>query len=673
VSKDYSDNQPRQTQYAPAREEKSSGAGTAIMLVFIGLLFIVGPFITGAYVKIPTMSQVIISAFGVLMLVGGGIMFTITQLYEKATMNEAFVRTGVGGPKVVVNGAAIVIPAIHRVTRVSLETIRLEIARLAGESFITGDNLHVDVKAQFYIKVNNTEEAIMAAATSLGGKSGVDQMIMDLVGDKLISALRTIAGRRELDFLHAHVDDYSKEVKEIAEADLEHNGLFLESVTVTYLNQTPLSNLKPLENIFDAQGAKKIAEVVNRQQVEVSIIEAKAKKETTEQEVSRDRYVAEQGVIRATANADADYKTKTVQSEAARKAAEFAAEQDRLTKLAQVTSTQAVDIAGVERTKAVALANAQQEREVKIAQAGKDQAVQTAEVAKTQAVETAGVLKEQTVAVAKREQEIAVADAERRRAEAETARIAAETERTKAEQAKLTVEKESEAERLKRVAVIAKQSLAQQTQIERNMEADVAAYTTVKQAEAGKDAAEANAEARRTLAQGTKDALTLEAEGNKALAMVPVEVARNQVSVDQAKVDVLKNELAAKTANEKMAFELEVRRLEIAANRDARIAIAQAMGQALAAANMTIYGDPGTFQRMMGAFVNGQQQGRYVEGLLETVPDKAQEIAFDTIDRISGAVSNLAKTMFGKEVPADLIATAVQAELAKQTGTPTSK
>jgi hypothetical protein len=202
------------------------------------------------------------------------------------------------------------------------------------------------------------------------------------------------------------------------------------------------------------------------------------------------------------------------------------------------------------------------------------------------------------------------------------------------------------------------------------MEADVAAYTTVKQAEAAKTAAEDNAAAARETAQGKKDSLTLEAEGNKALAMVPVEVARNQVSVDQAKVDVLKNELAAKTANEKMAFELEVKRLEIAANRDARIAIAQAMGQALAAADMTIYGDPGTFQRMMGAFVNGQQQGRYVEGLLEAVPDKAQEVAFDTIDRISGAVSSLAETMFGRKVPTELVATMVKAELEKQAGAP---
>ena len=190
----YSDDQSRQAQYAaPAREEKGSGAGMAILLVIVGLLFVIGPFILGSYVKIPLLSQIIVSAFGVAMLIGGSIMFTITQLYEKATMNEAFVRTGIGGPKVVQDGAAIVIPAIHRVTRVSLETIRLEIERLSEKSFITGDSLHVDVRAQFYIRVNREPGAIMAAATSLGNKSGVDELIMQLVGDKLVSGLRTVA------------------------------------------------------------------------------------------------------------------------------------------------------------------------------------------------------------------------------------------------------------------------------------------------------------------------------------------------------------------------------------------------------------------------------------------------------------------------------------------------
>src|SRR5947209_19548508 len=93
-------------------EEHGSGAGIAVTLVFLGLLFIVGPFFV---VQIPTLSKMIISGVGVVVLLVGGILLTITGMYVKSTMNQAFVRTGGGGPRVVIDGGAIVVPAIHRI------------------------------------------------------------------------------------------------------------------------------------------------------------------------------------------------------------------------------------------------------------------------------------------------------------------------------------------------------------------------------------------------------------------------------------------------------------------------------------------------------------------------------------------------------------------------------
>jgi hypothetical protein len=86
-------------------EERSSGGGMAVVLVCLGLLFTVGPFFVQ---QIPSFSRMIISAFGIAVLVAGGILLTITSMYVKATMNQAFVRTGGGGPKVVIDGGAIV-------------------------------------------------------------------------------------------------------------------------------------------------------------------------------------------------------------------------------------------------------------------------------------------------------------------------------------------------------------------------------------------------------------------------------------------------------------------------------------------------------------------------------------------------------------------------------------
>jgi uncharacterized membrane protein YqiK len=653
-------------QYSP-REEKSSGAGTAFLLVLLGLVFIAGPFVAATRITIPLVSQIAISAFGILMLVGGSIMFTITQLYEKATMNEAFVRTGVGGPKVVVDGAAIFIPAIHRITRVSLETIRLEIERTGDKSFITGDSLHVDVKAQFYIRVNREESAIKAAATSLGGKSGVDQMIMDLVGDKLISGLRTVAGRKELDFLHAHVDAYSEEVKKIVEEDLAHNGLFLESVTVTYLNQTSLSNLKPEENIFDALGARKIATVTNEQRVEIAKVRTAADQQVKQQEVARDQELFKLQVQRETAEALTNQTIANARAEADRKAAEFKAEQEQLAKVAQVEAAQAVELANVEKTKAVAMANAGQEQEVKTRLAEAAKAVQITEVQKEQAVATANVEKQKTVEIKQREQQIAVADAERRRAEAQTAQIAAETERTRKDQEQQTVAATAKAERDKCVAVLNKESLAKQDQIERNTQADIDAYRTMKIAEAGKQAADDEAEAARVRATGQKDARMLEAEGEQAKAMVAVNVNRAQVEVKQREIEVERTRLENQEKYGKAGIELQVRLRTIEMIEAIGRANAEMVGKALQAANMNFYGDTATFQNMLSKLAEGQATGKYLEGLVGGVPEEVKTLTFDTVNRFCQAAAGLLEKLGGPKLTPEALQKLVEAEMEKQT------
>ncbi len=618
------DNQPVT---ASRGEDHGSGAGIAVFLVLLGLIFIVGPFFVP---QIPALSRMIISGVGVAVLIVGGILLTITSMYVKATMNQAFVRTGIGGPKVIIDGGAIVVPAIHRIAWVSLETIRLQIERTGDQSFITGDSLHVDVVAQFFIRVNRTDESVKNAAASLGGRSGQDDAIMKLVGDKLVSGLRTVAGRSNLDHLHKQVDEYSAEVKKIVEEDLAHNGLFLESVTVTYLNQTPLENLHPESNVFDALGAQKIAEVTNKSRVAISQAKAVADQQVKAQEVERDQKVFELNVTQ-----------KNAQAESERKASEYAAEQSRLAKIAQVAADQAVAVAEVDKGKAVEVAAAQQQ----------------------QAVQSAQIEKEKSIEIAQRKKQSDIANAETQRTAAETARIQAETEREKANQAMLTVQKESEAERQKRIAVIQKQAVAEQTKIERNMQADVNAYATIKGAEAEKTAAENQAAAKLRLAEADKESKALQAEGDQSLAMIPVNVGAEQVKVDQAKVEVLKLELETKSANQRLSFELEVQKAKIAAERDVRIALATAMGNALSSSEFKIYGDPTTAARMLAMFTNGQEYAQMIDGFVQQAPPEVTDLAVASISKFSEAAAATVKKLFGQDVPASVIAQAVQTHL----------
>ena len=59
---------------------------------------------------------------------------TIARLYRRASKEVAFVRTGVGGEKVVMNGGALVLPVFHETMPVNMNTLVLSVVRRDGEA-----------------------------------------------------------------------------------------------------------------------------------------------------------------------------------------------------------------------------------------------------------------------------------------------------------------------------------------------------------------------------------------------------------------------------------------------------------------------------------------------------------------------------------------------------------
>ena len=96
---------------------------------------------------------------GGLILMAGGIFLALVffifliKLYRRASKEIAFVRTGVGGEKVVMNGGALVLPVFHETMPVNMNTLVLSVVRRDGEALITLDRLRIDVKAEFYDRI----------------------------------------------------------------------------------------------------------------------------------------------------------------------------------------------------------------------------------------------------------------------------------------------------------------------------------------------------------------------------------------------------------------------------------------------------------------------------------------------------------------------------------------
>src|SRR5215470_7083206 len=85
-------------------------------------------------------------AFLVAILLAGAITIglILARLYQRASKDRAFVRTGLGGQKVVMDGGAVCLPVFHELIWVNMNTLKLEVHRSGADSLFTKDRIGVD-------------------------------------------------------------------------------------------------------------------------------------------------------------------------------------------------------------------------------------------------------------------------------------------------------------------------------------------------------------------------------------------------------------------------------------------------------------------------------------------------------------------------------------------------
>ncbi|RZG73788.1 hypothetical protein EXU29_06805 [Acinetobacter wuhouensis] len=162
----------------------------------------------------------------------------VARLYKRSSKEVSFVRTGFGGEKVILNGGAIVLPVLHEVIPVNMNTLRLEVKRTADQALITKDRMRVDVAAEFYVRVKPTAESIATAAQTLGQKTMQPNELKSLVEGKFVDSLRSVAAEMAMEELHEKRVDFVQKVQQAVSEELFKNGLELETVSLTGLDQT---------------------------------------------------------------------------------------------------------------------------------------------------------------------------------------------------------------------------------------------------------------------------------------------------------------------------------------------------------------------------------------------------------------------------------------------------
>jgi uncharacterized membrane protein YqiK len=426
------------------------------------------------------------------------LLVIFAKFYQRSSKDVAFVRTGLGGEKIVLTGGALAIPIVHQTTPVNMNTLRLDVERAKENALITKDRMRVDLHTAFYVRVVATREGVALAAQTLGARTLNNQSIQELMEGKFVDAMRTAAAELTLDELHANGRAFIDRVRSLIQEDVTKNGLELESVSLSRMDQTAKQYFDP-SNTFDAEGLIRIT------------------KETEHSRQTRNEIEKSTELKIQNTNLDAEEKTLVVkrQSEYARMQAEYEIATRRSEQTAQIASMRAeqeriaaeVEIA---QSEIVAKAKLLSEQAVEEEQIKKDQIIRKAEIDKASLVDVETINLDKLVKIASEDRTISLLAKQKERAEATKATSEAEAAAAIAEETIATAREVARAEREQKIGVSHAERVAQEKAIATKLAAEAERVSSADIAKAKETIAAADA-------AGERIKLLAEAEGRRQI------------------------------------------------------------------------------------------------------------------------------------------------------------
>ena len=443
------------------------------------------------------------------------VVYLLHWLYRHSSKDLSFVRTGFGGEKVVMGGGALVLPIIHDITEVSMNTLRIEVRRAGEKSLITRNRMRIEVIVEFFIRVMPTAASVAAAARTLGNRTLDPESLRDLVQGRFVDAMGAVAATMTMEEIHENRSEYIRGVKSLVADFLTANGLELEAVSLTNLDQTDISLFNP-SNAFDAEGMTRLTEE----------IETRKKKRN---DIEQDTIIA----IRAK-NLEAEKRALMIEKES---------------EYARLEQEREVAVRRAQQRSEVALEKAERERDTEEGQIRSKEAVDRARIKHELAIEAENILRGQETERLEIQRKRAVEIEEQNRVIA-IAINEAENRTRLTEEIEARRRKRNDIEQEAQVAIRAK-----------NLEAELRALDIHKEGEYARLAQEREVEMRRAQQRA-------EVEFEKTQRDREIEEAQIQAkeAVERARV-----KLALAVESEKILREQETERLEIQRRRTVEI------------------------------------------------------------------------------------------------------
>ncbi|MGI9357753.1 MAG: flotillin family protein [Rhizobiaceae bacterium] len=422
--------------------------------------------------------------FLILAIIAIAMVIVLAAYFNQRSSREvSLIRTGIGGRKVALDGSVLAVPYFHEVSRVNMQTLRLEVRRTGESSLITKDRLRVDVGAEFYVSVDPTEDSVDRASQTLGNRTFDADRLRDLIEGKLVDALRSVAARMTMDELHENRAEFVSEVASQLSDPLMRNGLALESVSLSALDQTPFSALDE-NNAFNAVGMRKLAEVI-----------AKSKKE------------------RAEIDADAEVSVHRSSMEASKRKLEIDLEQEE----AQIRQTEVVESLRAAQLAEVAARKAESEKAIHKSRIQMEKDIRSADIEREKTIRQAEIEQTREIEIAEQDRVIAISKKTQDESKARAVADLAKAEAVKAKEAIGTARALAEAQRKKQIAVLQAQQESEVSTETLIADAKTQADVAVEAAKRTLQDAKADADASKLRIATMKDEMETRAQGQKAL------------------------------------------------------------------------------------------------------------------------------------------------------------
>jgi uncharacterized membrane protein YqiK len=418
------------------------------------------------------------------------VVWILNWLYLRSSKERAFVRTGLGGQKVVMNGGAFVLPIVHEVIPVNMNTLRLEVQRGKDKALITRDRMRVDVISEFYVRVQATTDAVASAAQTLGTRTMQPDTLKELVEGKFVDALRTVAAEMTMEELHEKRGEYVKRVRGVVAADLLQNGLELETVSLTQLDQTGMEYFNP-SNAFDAEGLTRLTEQIEMRKKIRNDIEQDTMIQIRNKNLDTEKQALD--IDRALENARLAQERELEITRAVQRSdlVKERAAREQESEVAQIAARESVDRARL-----------LSERMIEEGRISKEREIQTAEIERRQAVE-----------MAEQQRAIAVAGQSKAQSEAQALADQARAKAVQEEERVFTVRETEMAERRKAIDLIGASQEAEREGIRLTMAAAAEKSASADRGDAVRAEAEANADAEKIKSMAYRIRHEVEAEG----------------------------------------------------------------------------------------------------------------------------------------------------------------